>query len=424
MKPKKNIEKGRVIGGDWAHDDEKEVFYDGLNWYTKEDDLDFKDGDILVVENIPVYKAVKLMEKGVEIFTCHTMSSKEHRTLLGYPRLHHYNNEGHAVDALVVYDLYQKKPQLFHKYKINYMKMLYANFTEIQKTRISSGQRAWSKEAKEMTNATTEFLEQAEKETERLMDKYGKGDITYDYLQNIPYIGPRTGCGLLALADATRFEHESQLRRYVGLSVINGEIQRFRKGESNGYKAQAKALLLKRIGDNFIKSSGRENISAYFMDYMMEKEKQQKRPPQLISIDDEKNIVGDLLAEKIDGLVLEVGKRIYKKHYDTLKKICKKQNKSAVLIRLSDGRINHRAIRKMMQMLLEDYWVISRQLQGFSTIPPYVTTILGHNGYRKPHYIPAILEPFNPLRDTGWIFTEGKRPWKDASSYIRDKCGQ
>jgi hypothetical protein len=411
--------KSRIFSVDWAHENERQQWYDGTDFIGEPK---LKKGDIVLTENIPSYKAVELLEKGVKILTCHTMSSKEHRDFLGQPRLKYYNNDGHKIDAFVIYDLYATKPHLFNDYKINIMKMLYSNFIQIQKTRTASQLRAWSKKAKDMTNSTIEFLVNAENESEKTMDKYGKGEIVYDYVRNIRQVGPRTGCGLVALADATRFEHASQLRRYAGLSVIDGEVQKLRVGQSNGFDTELKALLLKRIADGFIKSSGTKYPSAYYLDYEYEKNRLKKIPPKSVDIDDEKHIVGDLLAEKIGKF--KKGERIYKHQYAKLKEACVIKGVDSVLIQLADGHIHARAIRKMMQLFLEDYWVISRQLQGFSTIPPYITTVGKHNGYRKPRYIPKILEPFDPLRDVGWVFETKKRPWSQASEYIKDKCGK
>jgi len=410
----------RIFALDWGHKGENEEWHDVLMnvWLAAAPKL--KKGDTILVENPPTYKAKDWHEKGINILTCHTMASKEHRDEMGFPRLHYYKNDGHRVDALVISDLYQKKPNLFYAWKPNEIKLLYSTFIQIQKTRVAASLREWSIEAKKNGNKTIDFLKSSEQECVKAMNGFGNDNVVYGYTQSIMQIGPKTGGGLVGLADATKFETASKLRRYAGLSVIDNRIQKFRAGESGGYSPDLKALLIKRIGDGIIKSSGTEHMSGYFMDYMTEKEKQQARKPQEIPIDDERNIVGDKLAEDIPGFKKD--KILHKDTYAKLKKELEKLGKKTVLIKLSDGHIHNRSIRKAVQLLLEDYWVISRQLQGFPTVPPYATSVAKHVHYRRPRYIPEILEPFDPMRETGWIFNEGLKPWSQACEYIKDKC--
>lgn len=423
---KKKLEKKepRRLAVDWGHEKKKEKWYDIDLKKHLDNPPKLKKGMLILVENIPLYKAKKMLELGVKILTCHTMAIKEHREAMGYPRLKHYDNPGHSIDAMVIGDLYLKKPWLFFEFQFNDIKLSYRNFNQIQKARVSATLRAWALEAKENGNRTIDFLNDAEKECEKMMDKCGKGDGVYEYLRGITQIGPRTGGGLYSEADATKFETASKLRRYAGLSVIDGHIQRFVSGESSGYNPELKALLVKRIGDGIIKSSGTNHPSAYFIDYTAEKTRLQKMEPKEINIEDKGQIIGDLLwFDDVQGF--EKGDRIYKHLYPKLKKaLAENGSKKTVLIKLSDGHIHNRAIRKAVQLLLEDYWVISRQLQGFNTVPPYATTVAGHVNYRRPRYIPKILEPFDPMRETGWIFAEGHRPWSSACEYIRDKCGK
>lgn len=409
--------KTKIYAVDWGHKEDREEWHNGEHLETAPE---LKKGDIVLIENIPDYKSKELHGKGVKILMCHTMSTKEHREELGYPRLHHYKNKGHRVDAMVIYDLYQKKPGLFYPWRPNLLRMLYSDFSQIQKARIASFNRAWVKEAKEATSTTIEFLKKAEKELEKAMDKAGKGNIVYEYLRGIQGIGPRTGCGVIGAFDATKFDYSSKLRKYTGLAVIDGKIQRLRKGETTGYDTQKKALLIKRIADSFIKLSGTPHPSAYFLDYEWEKNRQQKKPAEAIPIHKKELIIGDLLAEDVGGF--KECQRIYAHQYPKLLKQLNGQK--TVLIKLSDGHIHNRAIRRMIQLFISDYWVVSRQLQGFSTNQPYPIKILGHSDYRKPRYIPEILKPFEPERDWGWVFNEGLRNWSDALPIVKEKCGK
>jgi len=403
----------KFVSVDWGHKDSHEMWFDGEEVRKTMP----KDAKIVLVENIPVYKAKELVKKGIKILTCHTMSSRDHREEMGYPRLKHYKNDGHAIDAKVIYDLYVKKPEVFYEWFPNEMQYAYNNFLQIQKSRIAAGNRAWSEEAKEKETKMIDFLRKAEVQAEKRMDQIGEDDATYQYLGSIKYIGARTGGGIRGLLDPSCFPTASKMRRYAGLSVIDGNIQERRKGESSGYNAMAKSILLSRVPDSFIKSKGKDP-SPYLKDYVSAREKFDKQRVE-IPLSKKHKIIGDILSEDVNGF--KVGQRIYKHQFPKLRAKLESQGRNTVYMELSDGHAHRMAIRKMMTKFLEDYWVVSRQLEGFPTVAPYPIDVQGHSHYRPPHYIPDILEPFEPERELGWIFKEGKRPLSEACPYIKDK---
>ena len=423
---KKKAKTKRIFAVSWTHKKKDRVFFDGDKIIPEPT---FKKGDLLLSGNLPTYQAKKYMDKEVKILSAFVMSIQDHRLEMGIVKSKHYKNVSHLMDAQVIYHLYQVHPELFYPWRAVEMNLFYRNFIQAQKVREAAQLRAWALKGKDISTAFIESLKVAEKEAVKAIEKIGKGDIVYEYLTNIRQVGPRTGGGVRGLIDGTKFPTASKLRKYSGLAVIDGKIQKPQIGKVGGYDREIKSLLLKRIGDSIIKSSGARkgvvNPSAYFTDYIVAKEdlvKENKKPIDIL-IEDEESVVGDLLAENIAGFL--EGQKIYKKivYPKILKELIKKKRKT-VKIRLSDGHIHNRAVRKMMQLFLEDFWVISRQLEGFSTVQPYALTIEGHIHYRIPRYIPEILKPFDPIREWGWIFKTGRRPWSEASEYVKHKCGK
>lgn len=80
--------ENEIYGVDWGHKDENQEWYSGYEEFFPAPPK-LKKGDIILIENPPTYKAKEWYEKGIKLLTCHTMSSKEHRAEMGFPRLHH-----------------------------------------------------------------------------------------------------------------------------------------------------------------------------------------------------------------------------------------------------------------------------------------------------------------------------------------------
>ena len=408
---------GRVLSNDWAHHSERSKFFNGVKIV---DNVKLKKGDVILAENVPTYKAKKWLDKGIIILTCHTMSSHDHRAALGIERKTFYNNDGHAEDAMVIYDLFQTNPNLFYKWKHNIFREYASDYKAIQGLRISVQNRMWSYNGAPSQPNTIEHLKKAEKELLTHMSKMSKQDFIFNYLLSIPGIGPSIATRIRSL-DVTKFNTASKLRKYCGLAVVDGEPQKRKKGESSGYNATMKATLVHDFGEQI---NIRRNKSPYLADLTREKDRLNAMPPSQIPIEEKDRIIGDILAEDIPSAHLSKGTTITKDKYPKLKKALKQQSKASVLIKLSDGHIHNRAIRKVANLFLEDYWVIGRQYEGFPTVAPYSVTIQNHPHYRQPPIIPSVLQPFKPEREVGWIFKEGIRPWSEASSYIRHICKQ
>jgi len=426
---KKNI---RVYSVDWAHKDEREEWYEVIQQNWLKDKPELKKGDIVLLENVPFYKAKELFNKGIIILTCHTMATHDHRAKLGLPMLKHYKHDGHRPDAFVIADLYANKPELFYGWKPNPIKMLYSNFTQIRKARIATGNRAWSEEAKEITNSTIEFLEKAEHEAAKATDKFGKNNIIYDYIKSIPQIGINLAGGLMVV-DPTKYPTASKFRKGCGLAVEKGEPQKLVKGKSAGYRTEVKSRYVFVWAEQVMKSSGsnpkqpNRKTCPYFIDYQRAKERMHKEQPITLPIEPKDKIIGDLFGEDLGEITvgnkkykLKKGKVIYKHLYPGVKEIVE-NNGGMIKIILSKGHIHRRAVRVMSQRLNEDIWVIWRQLLGFPTVEPFIVTKNGiHTHYENPRVIPDILKPFKPIREGGWIFKHGLRDWSLADPYIVD----
>jgi len=423
---KKNIKKQtqRVFSVDWGVKDEREEWFDVILQKFLKDKPELMKGDIVLVENIPWYKAKKWFDKGVIILTCHTMATHDHRKKLGFPMLKHYKHDGHRVDALVIADLYANEPQLFYEWKPNPIGMLYSNFEQIRKARIATGSRAWSEEAKEATNSTIEFLKRAEMEAVKATEKFGENNIVYEYVRSIPQIGINLAGGFMVV-DPTKYPTASKFRKGCGLAVEDGKPQRLVEGKPAGYRPEVKARYVYIWAEQVIKSSGTKHVCPYHIDYLRAKERMHKEQPIILPIEPKRKIIGDWFGEDLGEITvgnkkykLEKGKTIYKHLYPGVKEIVE-NNGGMIKIILSDGHIHRRAIRVMSQRLNEDLWVIWRQLLGFPTVKPYIVQKNGiHTHYEKPRVIPKILEPFKPEREGGWIFKQGLRDWSLADPYI------
>ena len=409
---------------DWAHNEEKRVFYNGED-YSGETTL--KEGGILLTENMPWYQVQKYKEDGIFVLGVHVNLLKDWKEKHGISTVAEKqrptDRTSDKIDAKAIYDCGKEHPEWFREIQPQSLQLQYNNFYQMQKAKVAMGLRLWASGtmSDESVAEQKSLIEQLMKNiVDTIGDTLEKEPVWNLYLDNVPYIGPSLGGGLVSMGNVTRFETPSKLRKFAGLAVLDGKTQRHTKGETGGYNDVFKMLLLGRIATQFIKSKGMKVPSEYLQDYVQEKEKLQRRSPQQIPVEDKVHIVGDILSESVGSM--KSGQRIYKTNYTKLVSESKKENRSSVLIQLSPGHIHAMASRKMMVLFLEDYWVISRQLLGYPTVPPYPQSVLQHNGYRPPRYIPEILKPFDPIRDWGWIFKNEKRDWNDADEFVRMKC--
>jgi len=422
------LKAGNVESCDWSHDPEKCEYYNGES-FSKESRL--KNGGVIVTENMPYDQVQDHLKEGRVVLGIHVnLFKKEWKEKHGISTVDEKKRPtdltSHKVDAKALYDCAKEHPEWFKEIKPQAMKLQYKNFYQMQQAGVAMGLRIWAsgtmseENIKNQKEHLDELKQDIIKGMQEELEKHPEWNL---YLDNLPYIGPSLGGGLVAMADTMRFDTASKLRKYAGMAVVNGgSTQRHVKGETGGFNTILKMLLLGRIATQFIKSKGMKVPSEYVQDYTIEKEKIQHREPQLIPLEEKSHIVGDMLAEDVGSMKMDA--RVYNTNYQKLITEAKKVGKDKVLIKLSPGHIHAMASRKMMTLFLEDYWVITRQLLGYPTTPPYPQSVLQHNHYRPPKYVPEMLQPFEPIREMGWIFNQGKRPWEDADDYIKEKCGK
>jgi len=334
---------------DWGHKDDKLVYFDGKKIIKRPK---FKDGDELFGENIPFKYCRKLFEKNVRIFRIHANLISDFRKSKGIEKTD-------EADARLIYEYYTLHPDDFKPYTGEpVLKLLYVTFKEVQKLRVSTSNRLWAMGEDDNNGHLFKDLQKIEKDVVKQMRNELVNYPIWDWLQEIKGINVATASGLLAyIGEVKRFQMVSSLNSYAGLGVHNGLATKKRKGESMGHHPKLKSLLLGIIGDSFIK----------------------QRTPVYRGIYD---------SVKKKELVKEYPAGFLKEHYNGYKK-----DDTKLLL----GHAHNRAIRKMMKIFLQHYWVLDRQLHKLDTRPPYVHEHLKHKSYIMPSHIPESLLPFKPF---------------------------
>lgn len=140
---------------------------------------------------------------------------------------------------------------------------------------------------------------------------------------------------LAQIDDIGKFDTISKLWRFCGWAVIDGKIDRCKKGEKAPYNRRLKSICW-LIADQFIK----QQTPIYVDVYYAEKERQHHLHPEKIKVD---------------------GKWLY-----------------------NDGHLHHRAMRKAIKLFLSHLWVKWREFEGLPVSEPYVAAVLGHTHILEP----------------------------------------
>ena len=319
---------------DWGHKTDKKVMID-LNGevipLTK-----IQSGDIVYTENMPAFQCSEYEKLGVSIFRIDPRNTAKLRSQLGMEK----TDEN---DAGVIKLLYEKFPDRFKRFHPpSDLKAIVVLRQDIQKMRISSGNRTFALNGSEILDFSNEKLIELEKYLEKEAAKKLKGNLVWEeYLHHIKGIGPIFASelitGLEAPGGIKAFRKCSSLRHYCGLAVKDGKAMRMKKDAQASYNPKMKTLLLGKIATNLMMSNNEH----------------------------------------------------YRKVYDEYKKRKEGQLKN----------LDRCAKRKMMQKFLTDLWIVWRQLEGYTTKPDYQFAVLGHETYVPPPYIPERLLPFSSLRE-------------------------
>ncbi|RDJ35482.1 MAG: hypothetical protein DWQ19_11745 [Crenarchaeota archaeon] len=325
-----------ILAVDWSHEERKLAIFDGKKIRKK---LPEPSSDVIIVaENIPQKYAAPFIEVGAKVLRCSTNATADARK--------NYQKKVDAAfakndenDSKVIWALYQTHPELFREMKLEPpLSSYYAIFKDYQEVRIRTGNRLYS----DRTDAMEEFfkiVKKGEHELKKAVDKELENHPVYtQWLQHIKGIGPVVAGGLISLiGDIDRFDSVSKLWAYAGYSVDNGKVQKRKKGVASNWKNKIRTHCY-NIVDSFIK----QRTSVYRELYDAEKARQ--RP-------------------KVE----------------------------------SDGHAHNRAVRKVAKVFLQHYWVVSRELAGFSVSKPWILEHGGHVDYIKPpHWNKVEIKPCKP----------------------------
>jgi len=184
--------------------------------------------------------------------------------------------------------------------------------------------------------------ERFETEAKALMKGYIESHpIYWDFLKKIRGIGPVLSSNVIkSFGYCERFDMVSALWKYCGLHVVDGKAPKRAKGEKIDWNPKLRTMCWK-IGDSFVKARS----PVYRQIYDEEKARRLQK----------------FKAEKHDPKSIKL-------HAD----LC--------------------ARRKMVKIFLQHYWVVSREMAGLSTRPPYPIDKLGHRSYISPEEVIAANE--------------------------------
>ena len=295
----------------------------------------------------------KKKDKEVHVYTIHPNKIANYRKRLGEEKTD--ENDARLI-AMYAITKYAKDEE--NNFRRDFgeppLRAYYRTFKQIQKVRISAGQRQWAKYGE--NGHKEEFLDSL-KEAEDTINKNLKKElkdipIHNAWLQHIKGCGPSISAGLLSEIEVENFKTPSSVHKWFGLDVVNGKPPKLTKGKTLTFSPKRRALVIGILGDQFI----RNKKSFYRTIYDNEKQRQL----------DKTFPVGEL-ASKYDG---------YKKE-DT---------------HLSKGHIHNRAIRKAVKLFLSHYWHVSRILVGLPTRVPYPIEYLGHTTIIEPPYMDKVQE--------------------------------
>lgn len=314
---------------DWAYQDKKNIFFDGERILKK---VKLIKGDLILCENPPRRIVNPWLMEGVKIKRCRPNDTAELREKLKIKK----TDEN---DVKVIWQLYQNNGGHFRDWSGDpKLLIMYNSFKELQKVRVSQGNRLWASGGKvevieeitkDLTNTEKKLLKSIKKE----LDNY---PIWTEFLVDVRGVSTATGGGLIAMIDKLgigNIPSVSSLWHYFGLHVENGNAPKLSKGKTLSYNPKARSLALGIIADNLIKSK-----SEYKKIYDEEKKKQLK-----------KIYPKGVLMEKFNK---------YKKY--------KEED-----VNVSLQHAHNRAKRKMVKTLLKKLWVNWRKLKGEELTKPY-----------------------------------------------------
>lgn len=235
--------------------------------------------------------------------------------------------------------------------QVRYVVDLYYQIQEMRKG-LRNQERALE-DAGEPTLIVSHFADQIstlEKQIPPIMDRWTDQTIVGRWSKRQKGIGPVLAAGLLAHIDITKAPHAGSIWKYAGLDPD----QEWNKGERRPWNHDLKVLQWK-IGDSFVKQSGRED-AFYGHIYRQRKEKEVTKNDNLAFADQAQQA---LSTRNISDASL-------KATYESG--------------RLPDGRIELRARRFAVKLFLSHWhWVAFKAHYGREPEFPYAFDHLGHS---------------------------------------------
>jgi len=347
---------------DWSYKEEKFKFIEGesdkietgLKKFLKRLDSDSS----IYTENIG--RMVRdVFKKGAKIYRCRGNDVAELREKKGLEK-------SDEIDVRLIRELSKEKPEVFRQWK-GYPKIttLCRIFEGIKKERVAAGLRIFSKGTNPELEQIHLGLKKLEKEVADTMGKELKNYPIYvEWLKpGVKGVDVKAGGVLIGTIAATggieNFRHASHLRSYFGVFPRDGIAARLQAGKSSGFQPARKGLMLGVIGKGLIMAKDPYYYEKVYKDYKLRISKMTFKP-------------GELKA-KYKG---------YKKE-DTKRRPI---------------HIHRMAVRKMVQVFLDHFWCIWRQLEGLPTTSPYPIDKLKHSSYLMPPNVPERLKPFEPFK--------------------------
>ena len=282
--------------------------------------------------------------------------------------------------------------------KLDVMKNLVSSFYGIQKTRIAVGNEANSivkaygiditdqKSSQEqntwkigdktytVTDTTLQILDvflESER-IEKLIQKNIRSmirtcPIYTEWMKDVPGIAEILAGGFISgIKTPERFDTISKLWKYCGVGLVDGQIEKRKKGEKIHYSPFLKVTCWK-AGESFVKSKGmyRDAYDTF------RAHEDANNPVFTVSIGDARGRARADDADLKPLTTIDVA-RLKKKGVTELK------------VRRSKGHNYARAKRKAVKLFLSHLWVVWRELEGLPTSDPYAHAILGHTNKIDP----------------------------------------
>ncbi len=292
-------------------------------------DVANENGKVILTENAPHRYKKTLTQAGIKVLTVDPYTCKTYADSTGIRLKPDYEEKNDEYDAKTIFEFYKVCPNAFKEFVIDEYKEglrdAVANLEQIEKVRISIGNRQSSRGDDTKVEVLQNLEQQYKKEMQLYLETF---PIYHGFFNQIKGCGTRISAFLLAYIDISKAHNPSALIKYCGLGVTDGKADRAKKGQTLGYNPTLKKTMF-LLGESMIK----QQTPKYIEEYELTKERLAK-------------------SEK------------YKDD--------------------SKGHIHNMAKRAMLELFLSDLHYHWRFLEGYPIVEPYAIAMLGHKHYIAP----------------------------------------